>query len=444
MDVGSFILNVFRLFIGFMLKLIVAQVAFFIRLPRKNRFPIRVACSLLGCIVVVAAVSVVGATSIYATHFNNAFATCVNIVAHILMFGASFVAYCMCFGKKKSSLLFLCTAGYAIEHIATSVPNPLSETDNVALYELLGYAIMLVCYAVLYFLFIRRFNRLFGEIGDVEWIAVVFFSVFIIFIATVVGSIGFAYSADSPVLYAMFSVCGTMFSVLLLVAQYLIMNTLRVRRDSVIEKSLHEVQLKQYEFIKNNIDSINIRFHDIKHQIRQMESGSGEVNPEYLESLRRLISDYDAQVKTGNEALDVILLEKSLNCKRKEIKFSCLADGMLLKDMEEADLYSLFGNAIDNATEYLEKVDSDKRIIKVFVKEYGSGFVGISVKNYYDGEAGNKDGLSTSKADRESHGFGMRSMKTVAAKYGGSFKAYAEGEVFNVNIVLPLPVTKQK
>ena len=38
-----------------------------------------------------------------------------------------------------------------------------------------------------------------------------------------------------------------------------------------------------------------------------------------------------------------------------------------------------------------------------------------------------------------SHGFGMRSIKMVAEKYRGSVTVRAEGGIFNLNILLPLP-----
>ena len=54
---------------------------------------------------------------------------------------------------------------------------------------------------------------------------------------------------------------------------------------------------------------------------------------------------------TGNHALDVILTEKSLICKQKEIKLTCMADGKQLAFMQTTDLYSIFGNLLNNSIE---------------------------------------------------------------------------------------------
>lgn len=43
----------------------------------------------------------------------------------------------------------------------------------------------------------------------------------------------------------------------------------------------------------------------------------------------------------------------------------------------------------------------------------------------------------THKADKNNHGFGVRSMNMLAEKYGGALSYKAEGGVFNLNMVLP-------
>ncbi len=41
----------------------------------------------------------------------------------------------------------------------------------------------------------------------------------------------------------------------------------------------------------------------------------------------------------------------------------------------------------------------------------------------------------TSHRDKYNHGFGMKSMQLIAEKYGGVFRAYLEGDIFNVKIL---------
>lgn len=80
------------------------------------------------------------------------------------------------------------------------------------------------------------------------------------------------------------------------------------------------------------------------------------------------IRSYEAQNKTGNEVLDTILTSKSLYCQQHGITLTCVADGAALDFMDTMDLCSLFGNALDNAIESVEKLpDSEQRLIHLVV-----------------------------------------------------------------------------
>ena len=65
--------------------------------------------------------------------------------------------------------------------------------------------------------------------------------------------------------------------------------------------------------------------------------------------------------------------------------------------------------------------------------------VSAHFENYYAGELDFDDGLPlTTKSDKRYHGFGMKSIKMLAEKYGGYVSVKAEDGVFNLNILLPI------
>ena len=98
--------------------------------------------------------------------------------------------------------------------------------------------------------------------------------------------------------------------------------------------------------------------------------------------------------------------------------------------------YSLFGNALDNAIEYAMTLEEEKRVIKLSVSSSGS-LVGVVVKNYYEGEEVKSDTvLRTSKRDKFYHGYGVKSMKNIAEKYGGSFAVNTNDNEFVVSILM--------
>lgn len=74
----------------------------------------------------------------------------------------------------------------------------------------------------------------------------------------------------------------------------------------------------------------------MKHQISRMTSTT---DPDAIQELERIINIYDASLKTGNETLDVCLMEKKLLCEQNHIKFDCMINGQSLSFMQPADIF---------------------------------------------------------------------------------------------------------
>ena len=99
--------------------------------------------------------------------------------------------------------------------------------------------------------------------------------------------------------------------------------------------------------------------------------------------------------------------------------------------MDTVDLYSLFANAMDNAIEAVRKIDEEeKRNISVRTSEKNNALQlefrnSIASLNIYDG-----DYPVTSKADKENHGYGIRSMDYISEKYGGHMMIEEKEDIF--------------
>ena len=65
--------------------------------------------------------------------------------------------------------------------------------------------------------------------------------------------------------------------------------------------------------------------------------------------------------------------------------------------------------------------------------------VAIHVENYYDGEDwGMEKGLpGTTKQNKSYHGFGLRSIRMTAEKYGGEMSVHARNHLFILDVILP-------
>lgn len=224
--------------------------------------------------------------------------------------------------------------------------------------------------------------------------------------------------------------------VLVLFMQFGVLSRTRLEHSNdQLQKMLAQKEA-QYEIRRESMDIINIKHHDLKHQLRLLRQ---VVDHKTLQGMEAAVRQYDTLVKTGNEYLDLVLTEKSMLCQAKRILFTYIADGKRLGFMESGDIYSLFGNATENAIEYVEKLsDGEKRFIYLSVKQVG-GLITIHTENYFEGGDWSMDkGLpATTKENKSYHGFGLRSIRMTAEKYGGEMSVHAGDRLFCVDVILP-------
>ncbi len=236
----------------------------------------------------------------------------------------------------------------------------------------------------------------------------------------------------------MLQVCHVIVCGFLLFVEWEIAVNRRLEQDVALSARLAHERERQMELSRETIEAINLKCHDMRHQIRTLAREGGVVDQGVIDDMEHQIRLYDSSVRTGNDALDTILTEKGLLCERRSITLSSIADGSALGFMPVSDVYSLFGNALDNAIEAVDRLaDPTRRVISLDVRTRRSVLV-MSVENYCDFVPQFRDGLPVSERG-EGHGYGMRSMRVTAERWGGSLSATCEDGLFRLGVVIPLP-----
>ena len=224
-----------------------------------------------------------------------------------------------------------------------------------------------------------------------------------------------------------------------LYAYHVQVKEIQIRFEKDTLHNIMEMQYKNYQLSKENIDMVNQKYHDLKHQINLLKTQAyvGK-STSYLEKMEREIRVYETQNKTGNQILDAVLTNKAMVCQNKEIELKFIVDGGALSFMEDMDVSALFGNMLDNAIESAEKQqEKQKRLIWLYVTKEKQ-FVRIRTENYCDEKIRFKNGMPvTTKKDRRLHGYGMKSIKSTVEKYHGSVVAAQENNWFELKILLP-------
>ena len=85
---------------------------------------------------------------------------------------------------------------------------------------------------------------------------------------------------------------------------------------------LNDREYRYYNKLKENMDLIDIKCHDIKHYIAAAGSGTAID----LSELSKQVNIYDDTIKTGNEILDTLLSERSLYCAEHKISLAVCKD----------------------------------------------------------------------------------------------------------------------
>lgn len=210
-------------------------------------------------------------------------------------------------------------------------------------------------------------------------------------------------------------------------------------KNEIIGQLLLSEQKKQ-QMTAENIELINRKCHDLRHQINALRNiSSEEERNAYIKQVEDAVLFFESAVKTGNRTLDLILMEKQLYCKEHGITLTCVCDGTDLNWLDTTDLYALFGNALENAIESVSEEAPENRVIS-FRSGVRAGALSLHFENYLGHALRMRDGLPlTTKNDQSYHGFGMLSIRHIVEKYGGTLSVRADQNLFRLDILLPCP-----
>jgi hypothetical protein len=239
--------------------------------------------------------------------------------------------------------------------------------------------------------------------------------------------------ADCIVLRMVQGIC----CIFLLCCEYEIFYNKALKASVVTLGRARADEAKSYAISQANANAINVKMHDLRHRLRDLDA-LGYVGPDELENLIESLNVYDASFKTGNDALDTVLTEKGLICEQSDIALGCIANGSVLSFMAPADIYAFFSSAIDNAIEAVQKFRAtEHRIIDVTVKRSGDMAV-IHVENYYKTDP-NPESRAGRQRESIGRGYGMRHMRAVIERYGGALTTSVDGGLFRLDAIIPLP-----
>lgn len=177
--------------------------------------------------------------------------------------------------------------------------------------------------------------------------------------------------------------------------------------------------------------------HDMKNRLATLYDAAGHGDSSVMmATLKQMLDDISLTeeiIHSANPVLNSILKIKAAKARENGIKVDIKAFIPKKVAIETGDMGVLYGNLLDNAIEACCQTGQEEKILD-FETKYQGGNLLILVRNS-KAQKENK-GLVTTKLDKRKHGRGIRTVRRVAEKYGGTLLLEDQGSIFEAKLLL--------
>ena len=417
----------------FLPSLIIGALAFSMYAPRRRFFVLR----FIFCFCAMSALSGFLWKSVRYLEMGSSLGNFMYVLCDVFFFFEVIALLCFCFKCSFWEAVLYNAAGWSLEHIANSlcfIFGLMLGIENIYFdYDIEYFVLTVLVYLVVFAAAFIAGWALCGNNRIKLNSKKVLLPVLLILLITVILGIYVPVAETSPDVMIIIKLFAVICCLISLCSALNLFEAGQYRYELDMVEQLDRKRREQYEIQKDTIDAVNIKCHDLKKMISSVLGKRNILSADELEKLEGQISIYDAIVKTGNDALDLILTEKSLYCAIRISILTIMAEGGDLSFMSDADIYSLFGNILDNAVEAVMKVEPERRAVTLSIKTVGNMIV-VHEQNYFAGKIKFVNGTpATSKNDTSQHGYGILSIRRIVEKYDGGLDISAEGDIYTLN-----------
>ena len=227
---------------------------------------------------------------------------------------------------------------------------------------------------------------------------------------------------------------------ILLVIIVIVLSLLRDARyrDSLLLNN-NKTFIQQYEHIKDSMEIKRHQNHDMKQHLLLLRQ---YLKHNQVEAAMRYLDDIDGKQEIDKlhnycqiPVIDYMLDEKIKIAQKYNIKVETELE-VCFCPISDVDMCIIMGNLMDNAIEALQNVTIFEKVIKFSIKMVNDIFI-MKVSNPYQGNRKKiNDGYVTTKPNKKEHGLGIRSVKNIVEKNGGSMEISDKNEIFQATIIL--------
>lgn len=297
------------------------------------------------------------------------------------------------------------------------------DNDNVNdPLELIVELLLNVAVLLLLLLLLQRFAQrrelpiAVTRMGAVLYLLVV--ATVVVFIVSI-SLLGSVYSEED---YARFAFTLLNIPLFAATVTYAALSVSKSRQQEKAYKEQLTQQIRHYEMMEKMNEDLREFRHDLPKMLRPFEAYvAGDDSAEAKIIAQRLsgfVSGHGTRYNTGNYRLDTVLFCQQQIAQKDGITINYTFGSVFpAQGIDPDDLYVIFPNALDNAIEACRKVGGPCEI--TITSRLHENEVLVTITNPVAEKVTVRGGVpQTDKKDKKLHGYGYRSMRKAAAKYG--------------------------
>lgn len=217
--------------------------------------------------------------------------------------------------------------------------------------------------------------------------------------------------------------------------QLLLFRTQQQQRELRIQMETYEAQLENQRMIRQ-------MKHDMKAHFAALTGMLAEGRSEEAKSYLQEASDYSDELAGSKYCEDPYLngVLTQFVARFEKLETAIEIDvSVPIIITHRVELCLILSNALENAWEASQKLPVRERFVSLQMRKKHNNLLLIRIKNHCDKRLVTREGtLPKSTKQEAGHGFGLPTMKELAARLGGEIVCYAEGGLFVVDVMVKI------
>lgn len=198
-----------------------------------------------------------------------------------------------------------------------------------------------------------------------------------------------------------------------------------------------EYRIHYAENIRSQYEEIRRIRHDMKQDLTVISAlyreGKYKEADRYADKISDSLTKLDTLIDVGNDFINAILKSKLSIAKERGIDVLCVASNNI-GGVEDTDLCNLLGNILDNSIDAAEKCENG--FIEISIDSDEDKIHIMAVNSIKNPVLENNAALISTKPNNKLHGYGIKTIRSIAEKYNGMVRFYEEDNVFCCQVLM--------